>query len=366
MRPREATTPTPRPQRDGSGASCAAVLEAREPGTKRSQRGVALLLALLTMVLLSVVVTEFTFSTQVDYRRAAMWLAGRRAALLAEGGIALAVEVLRQDFSYTNTDSFSDIWARDLPPIDTGAGMLAVRIGDEQGKLNLNSLVTGALSPTGRRFTALLNSLNLDPGLAAPLADWVDRNRDPGPGPLAAEADWYSRATPPYEPRNGPLRSFAELALVRGFSPGVLARLRPFVTVLPDSDDKVNANTAPREVLAAMDPRLDDQFLIGRLLDARAATPFTSAASMRAVSGMEALSETELERLFAFSSRWFRVRATGDVAGAMRSAEALLRRDNGSSKIVYLLPRRGPNIVGLDSGIGSRIDDAGLFGAPRL
>ena len=45
------------------------------PGTAecRGERGVALLLALLTMVLLAVVVMEFTFSTQVSYRRAAMW-----------------------------------------------------------------------------------------------------------------------------------------------------------------------------------------------------------------------------------------------------------------------------------------------------
>ena len=329
---------------------------------ERGERGVALLLALLTMVLLAVVVMEFTFSTQVDYRRAAMWLAGRRAALVADGGLTLAGEVLREDFSLGVTDSLSDLWARELPPIDTGAGMLAVRIEDEQGKLNLNTLATGSLSPAGRRFQALLDGLGLDPGLASPLADWLDRNDNPGPGALAAEKEWYASATPPYEPRNGPLRSYAELALVRGFAPAVLARLRRFVTVIPETDSKVNANTAPPEVLAAMDPRLDDEFLVRRLVEARAASPFTTSKEMRAVSGMEAFTANELDRLFRFSSRWFRVRATGDAGGAMRSAEALLERDGGVSKIVYLLPRRGPNIVGLDPGIRARIDDAGLFG----
>ena len=336
----------------------------RKRNTHRpGERGVALLLALLTMVLLAVIVMEFTVSTQVDYRRAAMWLAGRRAALLADGGVTLAAEVLHQDYSFGNTDSLADIWARELPPIDTGAGMLAVRIEDEQGKLNLNGLAAGSLSPAGRRFQALLGKLGLDTGLASPLADWLDRNRDPGPGALAAESDWYARNAVPYEPRNGPLRSYAELALVRGFTPTVLARLRRFVTVLPQADSKVNANTAPAEVLSVVDPRLDDEFLVRRLIEARTAQPFAKPGAMRAVNGMEAFSDDELDRLFSFSSRWFRVRATGDVGGAMRSAEALLERDGGFSKIVYLLPRRGPNIVGLDSGIRARIDDAGLLGA---
>jgi general secretion pathway protein K len=351
----------PTPGAAPCGSERGVALERERP--RRSERGVALLLALLTMVLLAVVVMEFTVSTQVDYRRAATWVAGRRASMLADGGVTLAAEVLHQDFSFGDTDSLSDIWARELPPIDTGAGMLAVRIEDEQGKLNLNALATGSLSPAGRRFQSLLEKLGLDTGLASPLADWLDRNHDPGPGALAAENDWYAQAPVPYEPRNGPLRSYAELALVRGYTPAVLAKLRRYVTVLPQVDSKVNVNTAPPEVLRAMDPRLDDEFLVRRIVEARATKAFAKPTELLTVDGMSVFSAQELDGLFSFASRWFRVRSTGDVGGAMRSAEALLQRDNGLSKIVYLLPRRGPNIVGLDSGIRARIDDAGLLGS---
>jgi general secretion pathway protein K len=332
---------------------------------KRGERGVALLLALLTMVLLTVVVIEFTVSSQVDYRRAATWVAGRRAALLADGGVTLAGELLHYDFSLGDTDSLQDVWAREMPPVDTGAGMLAVRIEDEQAKLNLNGLATGSLSPAGRRFQSLLERLDLDPALAVPLADWVDRNKDPGPGPLAAEAEWYSQQKPPYAPRNGPLRSYAELALVRGYTPEVLVRLRRFVTVLPQLDLKVNANTASPEVLASMDPRLDDEGIVKRIIEARTTKPFAKAASMALVGGMEAFPAEEIDRLFTFRSAWFRVRSTGDVSGAMRSTEALVERSGGVARIVYLLPRRGPNIVGLDSGIRARLDDASLLGTSR-
>lgn len=331
----------------------------------KEQRGVALLLALLTMVLLSVIVTEFTFSTQVDYRRAAIWVTSRRAALIADGGVTLAMEVLRQDFSFSNTDSLADFWAKDFPRIDTGAGMLSLRIEDEQSRLNLNGLATGALSPPGRQFATLLSQLGLDPALVSPLADWVDRNQSAGPGALAAENEWYSGLKPPYQARNGPLRSYAELALVRGFTPEVLGRLRRFVTVLPDADTRVNVNTAPPEVLAVVDPRMGDSSLIRRIVEMRLATPFTSAASLRAIGGLEAFSDVELDRLFSYASRWFRVRSTGDVDGALRSVEALLRRDNGVSKVVYLLPRRGPNIVGVDTGISARLGDTSFLGAQR-
>jgi general secretion pathway protein K len=325
-----------------------------------SQRGVALLLALLTMVLLTVVVLEFTFSTQVDYRRAAMWASSRRAAEVAAGGLMLASEVLRADDALGNTDSPGDLWARELPPIDTGVGLLSVRIEDEQGKINLNELATGALSPAGRRLTTLLTKLQLDPNLVGAVADWVDRNNEPGPGSLSAEAEWYSRLPLPYLPRNGPMRSYAELALVRGFTPDVLAKLRRFVTVLPDGEQKINVNTAPAEVLLVADPRLADEGLVKRIVAARSMAPFVRMSTLRTVPGMEVFSEEELGRLFTVATRWFRVRATGDVTGAMRSVEALFRRDGGVSTIVYLLPRRGPNIVGLDPGVRGRLDDSGL------
>jgi general secretion pathway protein K len=329
------------------------------------QRGVALLLAMLTMVLLTVVVLEFTVSTQVQYRRAVMWLKTRRADLVAEGGVMLAAELLHHDSLLGKTDSLADLWARELPPIDTGGGMLSVRIEDEQGKLNANSLATGALSPPGRRFQALLENLALDPGLAFALADWVDRNREPGASALAAEDGWYSAQETPLTARNAPLRSFAEMALVRGFSPTVLARLRRHVTVLPNPDLKVNPNTASPEVLAALDSRLSDESLVRRLVEARRLSPFTSTEALRAVEGMQAFSAADIEGLFSFSTRWFRVRSTGDVDGAMRSVEALLNRESGGVRVMYLLPRRGPNIGGVDSAIRARIDDAGLFGASR-
>lgn len=331
----------------------------------RGERGVALLLAMLTMVLLTIVVMEFTFSTQVEYRRAQGWLAARRAALIAEAGVDLAGEMLAQDFRGGNTDALTELWASELPAIDTGNGRLLVRIEDEQGRFNLNRLDAGSASIDGRRLQLIAAGLQLDGGLVPALADWLDRNQEAAAA-AGAEDGYYTTLRPPYTARNGPLRSFAELALVRGFTPAVLARLRPLTTVLPDNAAKVNVNTAAPALLQALDERLADQFLVQRLIERRKVSPFTSVASLRAVPGMEAFRESELERLFTFSSNYFRVRSTGDAGGVLQSVEALLYRLDVRIQVLYLLPRRGPNIVGADLSAPVPIDDAGRLGAKRL
>jgi general secretion pathway protein K len=329
---------------------------------RRGERGVALLLALLTMVLMTVVVIEFTTSSQVEYRRSAMWVAGRRAAAVADSGVMLAGEVLHADFQLGMTDSFQDIWARELPPIETGAGLLTVRIEDEQGKINLNNLGAGTRTRVRDQIESLFDKLGLDRTLVSPLADWIDSNHEPESGPLGAEDAWYASVKPPYAPRNGPLRSYAELALVRGFTPAILTKLRHFVSVLPETTTKVNVNTASAEVLRSIDPKMDDESLVEKLIAARTAVPFTSSDGLRTTGGLEAIPKADLDRLFSFSSDWFRVRSTGAAGDAMRSSEALLHRDNGVSTIVYLLPRRGPNIVGVDGSAPTGITDAALAG----
>ncbi|HYC57564.1 MAG TPA: type II secretion system minor pseudopilin GspK [Candidatus Binatia bacterium] len=334
--------------------------------SRPGERGVALLLALLTMVLLTVVVVEFTFATQVGYRRAATWLLAKRAALIAEGGIILASEVLAQDyFIDPYVDSLADLWARELPPIDTGSGRLLVRIEDEQGRFNLNSLVLRSRSAQWQSYRTLLQILNLDPALVEPVGDWIDRDKQPG-GNAGAEDAYYSALERPYTARNGQLQSFAELALVRGYDPMVLATLRPLVTALPLDDTKINPNTAPALVLRSLHPHLADETLVTNLIEHRRLQPFKKLEDVLKVDGMDVFGDTDqLGKLFSVASQYFRVRSTGEVDGVFQSVEALLYRENGKVYVLYQMARRGPNIVGVDLAATARIDDTSLIGVTR-
>lgn len=77
--------------------------------------------------------------------------------------------------------------------------------------------------------------------------DW--RDPDDVPRPAGAEAEWY-QARGQRPPRNGPLASVAELALVRGFGGSSVARLDSVLTVRGAAHLDVNA--APATVLAAL------------------------------------------------------------------------------------------------------------------
>lgn len=105
------------------------------------------------------------------------------------------------------------------------------------------------------RFLLLLGALSIDPAVADAILDWLDEDGDTR-FPNGAEDDYYSKLDPPYRAANGPLADVTELLLVRGVSPETLAKLRPFVVVLP-TFTPINVNTAPVEVLMSLGPGID-------------------------------------------------------------------------------------------------------------
>jgi general secretion pathway protein K len=104
-------------------------------------------------------------------------------------------------------------------------------------------------------FRTLLATLGLPAELADALADWIDADGQPQPRDGAEDAH-YLALDPPYLAANQQLIDVDELALVRGFDDKVRARLRPYITALPEST-AVNVNTAPAEVIAAVIDGLD-------------------------------------------------------------------------------------------------------------
>ena len=169
-------------------------------------------------------------------------------------------------------DTLAAPWARDSGRQALGAGWVEVHVEDEARRLDLNA---AELAPAVPR---LLATLGLDPGLADAIADWTDA--DDVPRPLGAERAWYLGVTPPRVPRNGPLGSLGELALVRGFDATTVARLRPYVTVA--GEPRVNPNTAPREVLVAV---LGDPVRVERILAERQRGPIEPSGSWLTARG---------------------------------------------------------------------------------
>jgi general secretion pathway protein K len=183
---------------------------------------------------------------------------------------------------------------------------------DAQSRFNLRNLAPEAsINPFQlAAFARLLATLKIDAALAAGIAEALAA----GPG-LA-------------------VREVGDLLAVPGVTPAVLARLRPFVTLLPEPAG-VNVNTASAEVLTSVAKLTlqDAQALVARRRQAH----FRDTADF-------ALRLNERETLegvdFHVSSHYFLVSSRVTLEGVNLDAQALLRRQGERGAILVWLRER--------------------------
>lgn len=246
-------SPSPRPGAGGNIGSLRSEINTapRSPTATHAQRGAALIMALLVVALATTLATTLIWREDV-------WLRGvetRRdlgqARQLAIAGVDWARAVLAEDARSNRYDHLGEPWATKVPAMPAEGGEIGGAISDEQGKLNLNNLVrNGQLSPHDLRvFQQLLSQLQLPPQLATTLADWLDA--DDQAGADGAEDDAYLNAKPPYRAANRELTDVDNLLHVRGYTPEIVERLRPYVSALPGYNP-LNINTASALVIAAV------------------------------------------------------------------------------------------------------------------
>lgn len=305
-----------------------------------NQRGIALLVTLLAVSLMTFVVIDFTSSATTAYRAAANQMNELRADYLARSGVQVGLALLAQDARRTPRepyDSLQDLWAAPFPPIEVGGGTAGVSIVDETSKLNVNQLVnfsTGAVNqPFAQTLARLLANVDVSPDILPALVDWLDADGVPSPG--GAESEFYLTLTPPYEPRNGPMPTVGDLRMIRGIDEASFLRLRRVLTVAPEA--RVNVNTAPPEVLAALSPAFEDSpSLVQAIIDARQEQPFKTVGDVATVTAGVAAIAASLPALLTTQSDFFTVTGMGQYAGARKLVFATVRRNpNGPALLAY-------------------------------
>jgi general secretion pathway protein K len=221
---------------------------------KRSERGVALLVVLLLVTVLSSVAIAMTDDIRFAIRRTANIRLMEQAQWYARGGEALAREVLRQSWKSSPARStLQDPWAAQGATFAIEGGAISGRIADAGNCFNLNSVVERG--PKGEyrgrdagedSYRALMIALDIPPetasGLAAKVVDWIDSNDIPGA--QGAEDETYARFDPPYRTAGTLLAEPSELRAIAGYTAEIYDHLRPFVCALPTDDPSpININT---------------------------------------------------------------------------------------------------------------------------
>jgi general secretion pathway protein K len=303
----------------------------------KGEGGFALVITLIITALLIALTAEFVNEVYVDTSASRNFVNGQQASILADSGIAGGIKIIQLSQalhgSYT---SLLDPWAKPLH-LDDDRGSLDITIEDDSGKLNLNSV---ALDTTNDKIyynmaVRLFKKLKLSPDLLDALIDWTDENNEPKPS--GAETPYYQSLKPPYAARNGQLKTLEELRLIKGFDAATVDRLRPFVTVYADSPGapvtKININTAPREVIAALNEGMSDS-LADNVLEYRKTTPFKDSGELTHVTGMESMA-LGLSTYTTALGGVFRITARGTVMDTIGVIEAVVRVSTGQPTVLY-------------------------------
>ena len=349
-------------------------------GQRRHARGVALISALLIAAVVAGIAATLTRHQRFLIALASAQQETAAAGALVEALETIALTALAQDAALGAVDWPGEAWAS--TPVDAREGELAAHgvLEDLQGKFNLTNLafdpasgpteggrrdgkddenpgdgtpgvdvlrtvaashglVLGAASVAGKagkrdlmpheiaaaRFLLLVKALGLEPSLVPAVLDFIDADQETR-FPGGAEDDYYSaRRDQPYRCANRRLADPSELLKIKGITPAIYAKLKPFVTTL-DVATPVNVNTAPAEVLMSLSPALD-RSTADALVQARAAQPWLDMASFLASPALAG--RPVAPAALAVATSTFALRTRIDGAGQPKYFLSVLRRNGG-------------------------------------
>ncbi len=292
-------------------------------GLKKSDRGAALIIALLLTALGAAVAAQLI-------QPLAGWLAREYAArdtqasyTLADAAATWSLTVLAGDARTSNIDHYGELWAIALPPTQVEGGTIEGRITDLQAKFNLNSVALNGVRSEANIVvaTAIFARARVPLELAQRLADAVDQDNLTVTGQSESQA--YGASL-----QNAKLNTLADLLNVGGFTSAHIEALAPWVTVLPDAST-INVNTASAEMLAAALPSIETPQW-SKALALRQTKPFASVAELSTALGTQ-ISESA----FSVSAQFFEMNSLILFDNVRHKITIRAQRKQGTAPIIY-------------------------------
>lgn len=318
-----------------------------------NKNGVALLMVLWVLMLLTVIVGEFCYTMRTRVNITRNFKESTKAYYIAVAGVNKAIyEIIRQEVMprkiLSVDDGFGEAAApawrmnTDIPPEVFGSGAYAVRIENESGKVNINLADQKLLK-------AMLSGVDMEDSekdvIVDSILDWRDSDRNHRLN--GAEDDYYQSLPEPYECKDDDFDSVAELLLVRGVTPEMYYQQFAYcATVFPKSNKKgssksirdknkknefdynqLNINSLSPEMWAAL-PGMTDE-LVADIGEYRAVQDFTSVRELQAVVGPEVFRGIA-GFLTTRTTPYYTIKSTGTIAGSRISAgvTSVIRIDN--------------------------------------
>ncbi|WP_323783828.1 type II secretion system minor pseudopilin GspK [Thalassovita sp.] len=293
------------------------------------ERGFVLVNALVIVAALTAVAVFLLSRAETGRVRLLAGIEAEQLALNLDAYEAWAVTLLARDGDPVR-DHLGEDWANAAADLPLARGRVAGQITDMQGLFNLNWLADPDNLLARDAFDRLLARIGVPSNAGTAIRDLL---RPGGP----ENRDAYLRLDPPLDPVGGSLLMRDQLRAIPGLSPQVLARLTPYITVIP-GDSRLNVNTASEVILAAFLPDLPAATL-NRIVTERDREPFASVEDFMTAAGLarpEQEQDTEGgddpdpailsgDRV-AVGSEWFRADLTAQLNGRSAERSTVLRR----------------------------------------
>lgn len=224
------------------------------------QRGVALITVLLVMVIAIAAATHAITRNRIAVSRTSALLANTQLAEFVSGAEVWARVALEKDFESDRearpaADSALEPWAQKALAFNPDNGKIRINIKDLHSCFNVNNLAGSGGTPSRQReiFERLVRNVTGRAELANSILDWVD----PGDTPLApgTEDDGYLGRELAHRTPDTLISDISELSSVQGMEAEDWDKLHPFLCALPETGTAINANSAPLELLEAIDPQ---------------------------------------------------------------------------------------------------------------
>ena len=343
---------------------------------RHNSDGIALIMVMCAIVVLSIMAAAFAYSMKVEARLAQSANSEEQLLWLGSSGVQRACWILSQQAAIPGEpyDSLNQKWAGgpgslvesnsvlssvSLDNYPVGDGTVSIKIIDLERKVNINIASDVTIQQALTLMGVDANDVSV---VSDSILDWIDS--DDLPRPAGAESDYYQGLAVPYFAKNAPIDDLSELLLVKGITqemywgsnatnhtPSVFqhklglgtapgqAPDYPFGLVeifTPFSSGKINVNTADKnnlQMIPGMDAAMADAIIKQRagpdgMDGTEDDTPFQNVNQFVAFTG---LNQQQTGNLCTVRSLTFEVHVTAQIGDYKREYVAILARSSGTA-----------------------------------
>jgi general secretion pathway protein K len=200
---------------------------------RHNSDGIALIMVMCAIVVLSILAAAFAYSIKVETRLAQNADSEEQLLWLGTSGVQRACWILSQHPPGEPYDSLNQKWAGgsgslaesnsvlssvSLDNYPVGDGTVSIKIIDLERKVNINTTIYPANSQMILQALTLMGVDASDISVVSDsILDWIS---PAGPPRVAgAESDYYQGLAVPYYAKNAPIDDLSELLLVKGVTP---------------------------------------------------------------------------------------------------------------------------------------------------